>query len=475
MDAETRLIRLDGSLVTKISANRVQVCGAVQMRNGFEASDKILMRGGKIDGALDMRGASITELDMTASRTTGDILLAECDEGLGKPEEQEDFDPAHKGELQKETERNEHPVNMVPFNATAGVDLKASYIGGDLRLCGGTFANKRERVLSEAVSDVVKVHCDFALDLFHTTVEGTLWLGPEGPSNDNQVTIEGSLELRGAHIRTLVDNKRSWPIKLIESGDRVDEQDDDLPCYIFLDGFTYERFVGRSSIRSEDRLEWLRRQPPEHLDQEFKPQPYEQLAKIYRETGHPIRARSVLRNKEKLRWRRSPHDHWHWFRKFRWNLRNRLYQMTIGLFLGYGYRPGNLILVAAGLLVGTTFYFNYAADNGVMAPVDPKVFLDRELAVCRDGWTNCEHHYMKNEHTTFQPFVFALDVIIPVVPLGQEEAWAPMVKGFWSSGEGFMWTIDRWSTVTLKWVGIVFGWIASLGLIALGGGLFKSD
>jgi hypothetical protein len=121
------------------------------------------------------------------------------------------------------------------------------------------------------------------------------------------------------------------------------------------------------------------------------------------------------------------------------------------------------------------FYFQEAAEQAVFAPTDSYVFLATDLGSCRINWTACSHDKM-TEYTTFQPFLYSADVLLPIVSLGQDTSWSPMVKPI--SLELPMvgrLHLSRWVTVSVMWFEIFFGWIAGLILIAVFSGAVKRD
>ena len=77
---------------------------------------------------------------------------------------------------------------------------------------------------------------------------------------------------------------------------------------------------------------------------------------------------------------------------------------------------------------------------------------------------------MPPEYTTFQPFIYSLDLILPLVDLQQDSDWAPIVSN--ANGET-LWAgrALRW----LMWFEILFGWMASLTLVAVLGRLVDKD
>jgi hypothetical protein len=81
---------------------------------------------------------------------------------------------------------------------------------------------------------------------------------------------------------------------------------------LILDGATYESFSGDLSGRDAKWwIGWLAKQPDPHRTSDFKPQPYEQLAKVLRSMGHETEAKEILIEKRKLqrqvRWKYPEH------------------------------------------------------------------------------------------------------------------------------------------------------------------------
>jgi hypothetical protein len=88
------------------------------------------------------------------------------------------------------------------------------------------------------------------------------------------------------------------------------------------------------------------------------------------------------------------------------------------------------------------------------------------------NWYLCEK--LREEYTGFSPLAYSLDLILPLVDLQQERDWAPMIPTPKNS-----WTAEL-SELSLKhvtrlvlWFEILFGWLASLLLVAVVSGLSK--
>jgi len=154
------------------------------------------------------------------------------------------------------------------------------------------------------------------------------------------------------------------------------------PARVRLDGLAYEALEPIVDIRK--RLRLLERD----VDG-YRPQPYEQLAATSRRLGHDDEARSVLMAKQR---RRTAGAGW----VARWW--GRLQDITVG----YGYRP----LRAAGwlalaLTIGSIAFGLHPPDRLDPASTKP-----------------------------FEPVTYTLDVLLPLVELGQQDAFEPRESGY---------------------------------------------
>jgi uncharacterized protein YjbI with pentapeptide repeats len=237
-----------------------------------------------------------------------------------------------------------------------------------------------------------------------------------------------------------------------------------------LDGLIYNHLSG-TNLDSKTLLEWLGKMP------EFKPQPYKQLAKVLRNMGHNEDANSIMiKYNDELR-------------KKDFLTCDRLFisilKWIYGKTAGYGYKPlrvlGTMFIV---WLFCSLFYWN-ASKVAVFAPTNPLVFQKKDFYQCTvnsDGtpWTdffnyskyNSSNNWVLNEnldgeYTTFNPFMYSLDVILPIVDLQVEKDWGQYV----SSNNGTLNDFTRW----LMWFEILFGWTYSLMLVAILSGLAKNE
>jgi hypothetical protein len=160
---------------------------------------------------------------------------------------------------------------------------------------------------------------------------------------------------------------------------------DDPECWpdsVWLNGFTYTTL---SSPPAADRLTWLASD-----SSGYQPQPYEQLAAVYRGMRHDAESRTVLLAKQRKRRRSLPVPLRAWGHLQDW-------------VVGYGYRPQRAALWLAVLL----------AIGAVAFAANPPAPLDRGQA------------------PEFNPVLYTLDLLLPIVGFGQRGAFNPRGWHHW--------------------------------------------
>jgi len=237
--------------------------------------------------------------------------------------------------------------------------------------------------------------------------------------------VDGVLNLTGARVKHLLDDKEGWPKKEM----------------LRLDGFEYDSFSGdETPTTAEKRLEWLRLQ----ADKPFYPQPYEQLAKVFRRMGHEADARKVLIAKQDDL--RKYGDLGFWAK-----LANRFWGFT----LGHGYRIWPVVMLFVLFpLIGWAI-FRWADTHTIMQPSKENVFLDPSY-VSRET--------LPDEYPRLEPIVYSVDAFVPFVNLHQEDYWLPDIT---KPGQevilGWSW---GWFIRGYLWFHIIMGWVLTSLLVA---------
>jgi hypothetical protein len=295
-----------------------------------------------------------------------------------------------------------HMLCREGFTAQGEINLLSAHIGGSLDLRGATLTNPNGCALNANRLTVDQsMYCG---DRF--TAEGEVSL--VGVHIGGQLALSGAtltkrdgcaLDLEAAHVATLVENEASWPNRLR------------------LDGFVYDALFEDPPVTATARLDWLARNDPG-----YAPQPYEQLTAVYRRAGRDEDARTIAIGKQRRRRAtlKPPAKAW-----------NSLLRWTVG----YGYRPWQAGLWLAALLLIGTMVFATTHAHGQITPAKKPQELQH-----------------------FNPLIYALDVLLPIVNLGQEGGWVP----------------HRAAAVCF-WLLALAGWVLTTTVVAALTGLIKRD
>ena len=351
------------------------------------------------------------------------------------------------------------------FEAMGRVQLNGARVRSNVDCRGGAF-----NAIHDGKAKGGPGFSDDAMSLVNAEIGGALIVATLAGRPEEAAVFNGSLDLKSAQIRVLVDSRDSWPKRKHQCG---------LTNVIHLDGFTYERFSGDAPTDAHMRKQWLKRQPPEHVGRDFKPQPFEQLVKVLKSMGHSEEARRIAIERQGFVTRRQIGM---WRTRPLRALAAVLWAVTAGLLIGHGYRPLRVLVIMAMVGLGCGYYFKLAAEGGVFAPRDSQVFLHPDFKDCRPeaggNWMKCSDKVKKKfaEYPQFNPWVYSFNVLLPVVDLQQEKSWGPMRTEFsLDLGEGKRIKVPAWTTNTVVLAELVFGWIASLLAIAAFSGLVKTD
>ncbi|MGP4012203.1 oxidoreductase [Streptomyces sp. 4N124] len=197
----------------------------------------------------------------------------------------------------------------------------------------------------------------------------------------------GRVVLSGAKIVNLMDRRDSWP----------------GPGRLHMGGFAYENLVPRGPFPLAERLEWVAA-----ATAEYNPEPYERLATVLRAGGEDEDAREVLLAKQRRRRETLPPA-------------AKLWGYVQDLTVAYGYRPGRAAVWMALLWAASSVAFTHA-----------------------------DHPPIKSgEHPPWNPALFALDLLLPVIDLGQVSFFG--LRGGW-----------QWLAAAM----ILVGWILATAVAA---------
>jgi hypothetical protein len=246
----------------------------------------------------------------------------------------------------------------------------------------------------------------------------------------------GALLLDGAEIGgTLCLRRLHQPLQRASLADtRVGTLHDDSAAWgqdHVLDGFTYRRLADDAPTDAAMRLEWLTRQAVPDLTRDFKPGPWQQLIAVLRRTGHGPSADALAIGRERHLRRvgrigagLSPAA----------RVSARLGHAAWGLLAGYGLRPSRLLAGVVLVWAGCGAAYWIANGSGGFAPAATLTAADPLLARCRPA---CPAAGTRLPATSpaLEPWLYSLDVLLPLVDLQQTRHWAP-VRGPAARGHG---------------------------------------
>lgn len=411
---------LDGSSLPGLQADRLEARGGLSLR-GATITGEIRLSGARIGGNIEVDGASIVSpggivLDADGSEVRGAILLRGADVRGGI-----NFSGVRLGgDLNAVGARIERP-DEVALNGDAIV------AGGDLAMRGATIVGEASLLGARFGGDIdctsatLSQPGGYALRLNRASVDGAFFLR-QGAS------VEGTLDLTATSIGAIDDEQSSWP----KAGD------------LLLNRCQYGAFIG-GPVDAASRLDWLSRQTPERWNADFWPQPYEQLSTVLREMGHDEDARAVLITKERLQRRAR-----------RARARNPALRVALAttdgilaVTLRYGRQPLLALLWLILFWAIGTGVFAFAAKSGAVKPNSPVILRSLEWTLC--GLERTDSRYMPSSRETFtgraatgedqlscflnqpeaasypefNPLMYSLDVLLPVLSIGQKEYWRP--------------------------------------------------
>ncbi len=219
-----------------------------------------------------------------------------------------------------------------------------------------------------------------------------------------------------------------------------------------LDGFIYQRLQNPGTARA--RLEWLRCQLPaddKARRGSFRPQPYRRLAQTLRAQSDDSDARSILIGMAEDR-RKYARLGWH----------TRFWNWLLWHVMRNGYRPMRAVFWLLAVWIISYVVFGIGYDLGLMGPTDEKAYT----AFVKD------HRVSPNWYTSFRAPVYAIDISLPIISLGQRDKWQPLAhqaEGEPNLSELLTFVEPGSVSVALeiwRWIAIVLGWFFASMLVA---------
>lgn len=418
VNATLRGVHLSGCHLAGVVADNAQLSGSFFLRGGSHVAGNVDLAGARIGGDVQICDVTLTAAGQDAIfapslRVDGSLFLGNYPYSDGV-------------------------TNLVAEGTLFFSSLRAAH---DVFVSNCSVAPKAD-VLGSAVFDATEEHGrDIALSLARAQVGGILYF------RDNQIA-RGIVNLAGASVSRLKDEPEgpgaSYPIR--------------------LDGFRYLDFSRHTDTSIAARLEWLSRRPKETP---FVAQPYEQLAGVLQSMGHRNDARTVLMAKER-RMREEDRALMTSSLRRAWSfVTDQILRVTIG----FGYRPARAAVVSVLLILALGLFFERTWRAGDMAPNAAPVLISGPwIEATQSHPDNPAAHWAQpgqagQDYETFQAFAYAADLLIPIVSLGQEAAWAP------STSRSAFGRVGWW----LRWFAKAVGWIVTALIAGALTGVIRND
>jgi hypothetical protein len=459
-----------------INGERLEVAGDILLKNGFVSVGQIRLSNARIGGSVNLEQARL-------SAPGGLALSAEkihIQGGLYGRDAQ--FDGEVR--LRRATVNGALTLSAARFRNASGVTLRGdrltadtgvflrdgmtsdgeirlsyAHVGRNLVLADANLRNSAGNALTaegasiEGTVDARGLRSDGGIDFSDAHVTGSVHFegahlanagGPALQANGIHVgavlnlcdgfTAHGKVALTSAHIESRLcfdgatlmapggEALKCWRIRTSELALRtlkrihgtvnlqharvsiLHDNPDLWPDELQLNGLTYEALD--PLLPAVQRLAWLARDPGGYL-----PGPYEQLSSGYRNLGHDKDARTVLLAKQRCRRTVLP-----WYAK--------AWGYVQDITVGYGYRPARAALWLLALLaLGTTSF----------------------------AW----HHPPPYHHTEvppFNPLIYTLNLLLPIIDFGQEHAYNPQGIQQWLA---YLLIASGWILATTAAAGVI--------------------
>ncbi|MFC5184812.1 hypothetical protein [Actinomadura harenae] len=374
-----------------LHADALKVDGILEM-SSVTTEGRLSIRGATLTGALLMEGATLSNPGASALYAVQSEIgeSARLCDGFSADGELTFGGMRVKGNLFLRGARLSNPgrvaLSLPGATLNGPLMLEEARVTGEIHMIdagvrgGITFQNAHVSNPEGAALSAARVKADGAVDCCKGfTATGRVSFTSAEIARDlcfDGARIEGDLELKRSRSGILRLGRTTTilgkaDLRHASTGVLADFPTA-WPDSVRLDGFAYESLHRPTPVA--DRLQLLTRDTDGYI-----PQPYEHLAALYQRTGHDAAARNVLLAKQRRRrsGQQLPLQIWGY-----------LQDWTVG----YGYRPQRAATWLIALLALGTVVF-------------------------------AGHHpppLKKDEAPEFNPFLYALDLLVPIVSFGQD-------------------------------------------------------
>ncbi|MBC8038849.1 MAG: hypothetical protein H7X89_16720, partial [Rhizobiales bacterium] len=355
---------------------------------------------------------------------------------------------------------------------SGGVNFSDSVVEGEFRIKGVLLAGKAATTLNfqhARVSSVFRFRDLVACpeEVAHAACVERMEAARESdaipPLNSVVASkaVHGTFEFKQMQIDSLDDDFASW--KLASGKIDFDDFEYKRLTYPFTtdanaqggkEGWGIKDFLGLDHPELRlGRVEWLALQKPSNLNTEnYRPQPWIQLASTLRAMGHLKDARGVAiaqqyQLREAKRVRRGELQLHYFF----------------GLFSRFGYHPLRLALWLCVPWILASLLF-WIAVNPEIRPwpdstgywIEPtRQVPDFECLARHAGEVPGPRCLRTPSYSEFFPPAHAADTLLPIISLGYKASWQPVItdaKGAYLAG-GLVVQLTSWFLIIIGWIG----------------------
>jgi hypothetical protein len=441
------------------------ISGGLSLEDGFQSQGSVTMYGTRIVGDLSMKGATLLGKDKQFSLDNAEVsgivyfVNFKCAGPVWmlntKFGGQFIATGANFGSTVTMTGASvEGDLTLGHVQSVGTVNLDHATVAGSISLDGAHLEGKQTSLSlrsTTVVGDVYLMpdfHASGSVNLWQAVIKQGLWVNEaelaELDCSDAQIGADllwagiinperTKLNLAHANVKGFRDVKKSWP----------------APGNLSVVGFVYEDISLEVPIASgkiegtnpDDRIAWLMLQS--NADR-IASQPWIQLAKYVQAQNNPAGAKKVLDMMKRMQ------------------AKNAL----VFRYEEFVENPTD-VLIPMGLfwIVGSVIFWR-ARRMKAMAPTDKDAY----------------DHFSKHDnaplyYVPFSPVVYTLENVLPVVKLGQDDAWAPDPQSNPAPRQGWKRWLPQLSynwLALLRWLLIVLGWMLAIVLAGVIGSLFKS-
>jgi hypothetical protein len=307
---------MSGSSFKGVNMDGIEVKSDLFMRNGATFDGDVNLGGASVGGQLEMTGSSFKGVNMEKLQVKSDLFMrngATFDgdvnlDGASVGGQLVMSGSIFKGDVSMMSLKVGQYLLLFSDTFDGDVNLSLASVGGMLGVGGSTFKGVKMgglQVPHLAMTDGATFDGDVNLSL--ASVGGAL--------NFGGATFHRNVDLAGATVTDLLLGSTKDPSPKWDPGsrlilrdanvgglkDRIDQQNgqdhDAWPDSLELDGFVYGRLASvsigdeQAEMTNHD-IGWYVRWIKRNLS--FSPQPYRQLAKVFRELGFPEKAEDIL-------------------------------------------------------------------------------------------------------------------------------------------------------------------------------------